>query len=240
MYRNRYTRGRIIGHGAYSVVYEGTQITTGRLVAIKSIPKAEGWLEAAAQRDGVVREIAVLRRLTGHPGALSLIDLSEGPGHYHLVTELCTGGELFDQIIGRGHFDERAAADLARALLSFIAFCHARGVVHRDLKPENIMLAHGGEGAAVKIVDYGTSAFCLPNERLHEKLGTPYYVAPEVLLKDYGCAADVWSAGVITYILLCGCPPFGGRSDERILSKVARGSYSFAGRAAGLSPARPL
>ncbi|KAI8464717.1 MAG: kinase-like domain-containing protein [Monoraphidium minutum] len=226
---DRYKLLRIVGHGAYSRVHEAVQAGTERRVAVKVMTKLDGE-EGDAQREAVVREVAIMRRLSGHPAALELIEVGHTPSAYYLATELCSGGELFDQIIGRGHFTERAAADLARSLLEFVAYAASRGMVHRDLKPENIMLTARGEGGALKVVDYGTSEFCGPGERLHQKFGTPYYVAPEVLKRDYGCAADVWSLGVVVYILLCGYPPFGGKSDDRILARVARGSYSFAAK----------
>jgi calcium-dependent protein kinase len=119
----------------------------------------------------VLREIAIMRELDGHPATTRLLGAAESPTAYYLVMELCTGGELFDQIIKRGHFSEASAAALARALLSWVAFAHERHVVHRDLKPENILLSRGGEGGALKVIDYGTSEFCMPGQKLHEKYG---------------------------------------------------------------------
>ena len=115
-----------------------------------------------------------------------------------------------------------------RKLLDFIAFAHSKHIIHRDLKPENILLTDKSPEAQLKVVDFGTSDFCKDHQWLTQKFGTPYYVAPEVLHKHYNKAADVWSAGVILYILLSGFPPFGGKSDSRILQKVQQGSYSFA------------
>lgn len=102
-----------------------------------------------------------------------------------------------------------------RCLLDFIGFAHSKGIMHRDLKPENILLSSKEPDAQIRVIDFGTSEFCEEGQRLHQKFGTPYYVAPEVLHRDYCKAADIWSLGVIMYILLCGYPPFGGKADAK-------------------------
>lgn len=220
---------KIIGHGAYAKVYEARQVPSGRAVAVKMVSKLEGE-EGVAQRQAVIREIAIMRHLEGHPAMAALLEAFESRGSYYLAMELCTGGELFDQIISGGHLSERAAAGLTRSLLGFVAFAHSRGVMHRDLKPENIMISDSSGSGALKVIDFGTSEFCTEGMRLSQKFGTPYYVAPEVLQRDYDSRADIWSVGVILYILLCGYPPFGGKTDDRVLQKVQRGSYSFAAK----------
>ena len=112
-------------------------------------------------------------------------------------------------------------------MLSCINYCHGKNIVHRDLKPENILLEQNKEFDQIKIIDFGTSLVYDPNRNLDEKLGTPYYIAPEVLNKNYNEKCDIWSAGVITYILLSGMPPFNGQSDQEIMKKVREGSFSF-------------
>lgn len=126
----------------------------------------------------------------------------------HLVMELCSGGELFDRIIQKGHYSERAAAQLIKTIVGVVEACHSLGVMHRDLKPENFLFASTAEDAPLKATDFGLSIFYKPGTKFSDLVGSPYYVAPEVLLKCYGPESDIWSAGVILYILLCGVPPF--------------------------------
>jgi len=118
---------------------------------------------------------------------------------------------------------------LIKQVLSCINYCHANNIVHRDLKPENILLEANKEFDQIKIIDFGTSLVYDPNKKLDEKLGTPYYIAPEVLNKNYGAKCDIWSLGVISYILLCGAPPFSGATDNDIMKAVRAGKVSFAG-----------
>lgn len=116
---------------------------------------------------------------------------------------------------------------LIKQVLSCINYCHSNHIVHRDLKPENILLEQNKEFDQIKIIDFGTSLVFDENKKLDEKLGTPYYIAPEVLAKNYGAKCDIWSCGVITYIVLSGIPPFNGASDQEIMKKVKLGKFSF-------------
>ena len=156
-----------------------------------------------------------------------MYEFFEDEKRYYLVTEICKGGELFDEILQRGKFSERDGAVLMKQVLSCINYCHQNNIVHRDLKPENILLEQNKEFDAIKIIDFGTSLVYDPNKNLDEKLGTPYYIAPEVLNKNYNSKCDIWSCGVISYILLSGMPPFNGQSDQEIMKKVRAGSFSF-------------
>jgi len=113
-------------------------------------------------------------------------------------------------------------------VLGCINYCHSNKIVHRDLKPENILLEQNKEFDQIKIIDFGTSLVFDENKKLDEKLGTPYYIAPEVLAKNYGSKCDIWSCGVITYITLSGIPPFNGASDQEIMKKVKSAKVSFA------------
>nr|CAD1841588.1 unnamed protein product [Ananas comosus var. bracteatus] len=145
----------------------------------------------------------------------------------HLVMELCAGGELFDRIVQKGHYTERKAAQLARVIVGVVEACHSLGVMHRDLKPENFLFADHSEEAPLKTIDFGLSVFFRPGEVFTDVVGSPYYVAPEVLRKKYGPEADVWSAGVIIYILLCGVPPFWAESEQGIFEEVLHGKLDF-------------
>lgn len=223
-----YTLSKLIGHGAFAKVsiceHNQTKVSYAAKVVQKNAEEAE------KQRDGIIKEIAIMRTLQEHPNTVKLVDVFDQHDQYVLVMELCSGGELFDQIISKGHFSEKDAAEKMQCLLDFIAFAHSKNIIHRDLKPENILLSDKTPSAALKVIDFGTSDFCLPGQHLQHKFGTPYYVAPEVLKKHYDKSADIWSAGVIMYILLCGYPPFGGKTDAKILQRVEKGMYSFDGR----------
>ncbi|EOY32687.1 Calcium-dependent protein kinase 19 isoform 2, partial [Theobroma cacao] len=141
--------------------------------------------------------------------------------------ELCEGGELFDRIVARGHYTERAAAGVMRTIVEVVQMCHKHGVMHRDLKPENFLFANKKETAPLKAIDFGLSVFFKPGERFNEIVGSPYYMAPEVLKRNYGPEVDVWSAGVILYILLCGVPPFWAETEQGVAQAIIRSVIDF-------------
>ena len=144
---------------------------------------------------------------------------------YFIITELWTGGELFDQIIKRPHYSERDAAIVMKQVLSAVSYWHNLNIVHRDLKPENLLLDSDSAGATIKVIDFGTSQKYDPEKKMNQTYGTPYYIAPEILAGEYNEKWDVWSWGVILYILLSGRPPFDGQTDDEILENVAKGIY---------------
>ncbi|OEL31427.1 Calcium-dependent protein kinase 32 [Dichanthelium oligosanthes] len=187
---------------------------------------------AAAHAADVQREVAIMRRMSARGGA-AVVRLREaccddaGGGAVHLVMELCEGGELFDRIVARGHYSERAAANIFRTIVDVVQLCHSNGVIHRDLKPENFLFANKSEDSPLKVIDFGLSVFFNPGDRFTEVVGSAYYMAPEVLKRSYGPEVDVWSAGVILYILLCGVPPFWGDNDEKIAQAILRGGIDF-------------
>ncbi len=145
-----------------------------------------------------------------------------------MVTEYVDGGELFDEIQRRKAFSEEMAADIISQLLSAIVYCHERKIVHRDLKPENILIDSVTDSKIViKVIDFGTAETFTPTSKLRSTMGTPYYIAPEVLMKSYNEKCDVWSCGVILYILLSGTPPFNGATDEDIMRAVKKTKFSY-------------
>ncbi len=163
-------------------------------------------------------EIDILKNLD-HPNILRLYEVFEDKKFIYLVTEFCEAGELFDEIVKRQRFDERDAAIIIKQLLSAIAYCHSKSVCHRDLKPENILIDNK-ETLSIKLIDFGTSQKFDTEEKMELILGTAYYIAPEVLKGEYDEKCDVWSIGVILYILLSGEPPFPGSNDKEILKHV--------------------
>lgn len=141
--------------------------------------------------------------------------------------EVCSGGELFDRIIAKGHYSEQDAAHLIKQMLRVVAECHLNGVIHRDLKPENFLFESEDDRSPIKATDFGLSEFFKPETVFTEVVGSPYYVAPEVLRRNYGPPADVWSIGVIMYILLCGQPPFWGPTETQIFNEILRSKYDL-------------
>lgn len=170
-------------------------------------------------------EIDILKNLT-HPNILRLFEVFEDKKNIYLVTEYCQGGELFDEIINRGKFEEKDAANIIKQVLSAISYCHNQNVCHRDLKPENILIDDKDRNT-IKLIDFGTSQVFGGDEKMQLVLGTAYYIAPEVLEGNYDEKCDIWSIGVILYILLSGTPPFPGANDEEIMAKVKKGKLTF-------------
>ncbi|XP_076953791.1 calcium-dependent protein kinase 26-like isoform X2 [Bidens hawaiensis] len=220
-----YNLGPKLGHGQFGTTFLCTEKTTGKQFACKSIAKRK--LLTEEDVEDVRREIEIMHHLSGHPNVVSIQGAYEDSVAVHLVMELCFGGELFDRITKKGHYSERKAADLIRTIVGVIEACHSLGVMHRDLKPENFLFVDEDEDSPLKTIDFGLSVFFKPGETFSDVVGSPYYVAPEVLLKNYGLEADIWSAGVILYILLCGVPPFWGESENEIFEEVLRGKLEF-------------
>ncbi|XP_054786291.1 CDPK-related kinase 5-like isoform X2 [Prosopis cineraria] len=198
----------------------------GQEVAVKVIPKAK--MSTAIAVEDVRREVKILRALTGHNNLVQFYDAFEDQDNVYIVMELCEGGELLDRILSRGgKYSEDDAKAVIIQILNVVAFCHLQGVVHRDLKPENFLYVSKDENAELKAIDFGLSDFVKPDERLNDIVGSAYYVAPEVLHRSYGTEADVWSVGVIAYILLCGSRPFWARTESGIFKAVLKADPSF-------------
>ncbi|RYR16078.1 hypothetical protein Ahy_B04g073053 isoform I [Arachis hypogaea] len=222
---DRYLVDRELGRGEFGVTYLCIDRETRELLACKSISKRK--LRTAVDVEDVRREVAIMRHLPRSPSIVSLREACEDDNAVHLVMELCEGGELFDRIVARGHYTERAAAAVARTIVEVVQLCHKHGVIHRDLKPENFLFANKKENSPLKAIDFGLSIFFKPGERFSEIVGSPYYMAPEVLKRNYGPEIDIWSAGVILYILLCGVPPFWAESEQGVAQAILRGLIDF-------------
>jgi len=220
---NYYKVGKTLGEGAYGKVYYVQHRTTGMVRAMKAIKKKSVLKE---EQEKLFSEVSILKDLD-HPHIVKLYELYQDDNYYYLITEFCTGGELFDRIQAMHSFTEKIAADYMKQILSAVVYCHDKSIVHRDLKPENLLLDSKGLDARLKVIDFGTSRRFNVGTKMTQKFGTAYYIAPEVLGKYYDEKCDVWSCGVILYILLCGYPPFGGANDKEILNKVKVGKYRF-------------
>jgi len=175
----------------------------------------------------VRREISILYHLGGHENIVKCVGAFEGQRHVYIVMELLCGGELFDRIVERGKYSEKDAADCFKTIVQTIQHCHELGVVHRDLKPENFVLKTKEYDSKICAIDFGLSAFFREDQVFHEIVGSAYYVAPEVLRRSYGKESDVWSCGVILYILLSGVPPFWATTENGIFDAVLKGEYDL-------------
>ncbi|KAI4348703.1 hypothetical protein L6164_009394 [Bauhinia variegata] len=221
----RYELGRELGRGEFGITYLCTDKETREIFACKSISKKK--LRTAVDIEDVRREVEIMKHLPKHQNIVTLKDTYEDDSAVHIVMELCEGGELFDRIVARGHYTERAAAVVTRTIVEVVQMCHQHGVMHRDLKPENFLFGNKKETATLKAIDFGLSVFFKPGERFNEIVGSPYYMAPEVLKRNYGQEVDIWSAGVILYILLCGVPPFWAETEQGVAQAIIRSVIDF-------------
>lgn len=178
----------------------------------------------------IKNEINIMK-VVDHPNIVKLYEFFEDDENFYIIQEFCSGGQLFEAILKKKTFSENEAADIMTQLLSAIAHCHQRKIVHRDVKPENLLIDKmdhvDQEKLIVKVIDFGISTHFTPDQKLTLSIGTPYYVAPEVIEGQYNEKCDVWSCGVILYILLCGYPPFYGRDANSIYNKILKGEFSF-------------
>ncbi|CAN8245177.1 unnamed protein product [Cochlearia groenlandica] len=224
--KEKYNLGRELGRGQFGITYLCTEISSGKNFACKSILKRK--LTRTKDREDVRREIQIMQYLSGQPNIVEIKGAYEDRQSVHLVMELCEGGELFDKISKRGHYSEKAAAEIIRCVVKVVQICHFMGVIHRDLKPENFLLSGKDEASSMlKATDFGVSIFIEEGKVYEDIVGSAYYVAPEVLKRNYGKAIDIWSAGVILYILLCGTPPFWAETDKGIFEEIMRGEIDF-------------
>ncbi|CDW88681.1 protein kinase domain containing protein [Stylonychia lemnae] len=213
----------LLGKGGFGEVKKVMHKLTGQMRAMKIIKKdaAEEYLQ------NLNNEIKILKVLD-HPNIVKLYEIYQDQKNIYLITEYLEGGELFDLILKTKHFNENIAAKIMKQLLSAVAYCHNKNIVHRDLKPENLLLCKP-DSFDVKVIDFGLSRTFTPEKNMYSKMGTPFYIAPEVLKKKYNEKCDVWSCGVILYILLCGNPPFNGKNDQAIFDSISLGFVSFQG-----------
>lgn len=168
-----------------------------------------------------------MHHLTGHENIVELKELYEDKSAVYIVMEFCEGGELFEGIVKRGFYSEKCAAKIFRQVMKVVCDCHCLGVMHRDLKPENFLFSTADESSVLKAIDFGLSTFFKPGDVFDELVGSAYYVAPEVLKKQYGPKADIWSAGVILYILLTGVPPFSAGSEKETFAAILQGDIDY-------------
>ncbi|KAM7498883.1 hypothetical protein LguiA_023297 [Lonicera macranthoides] len=223
--KQHYTLGKELGRGQFGVTYLCTEISTRQQYACKSISKRK--LITKSDKEDMKREIQIMQHLSGQANIVEFKGAYEDKQTVHLVMELCAGGELFDRIIAKGHYSERAAASICRSIVNVVHICHFMGVMHRDLKPENFLLSDRSENALLKATDFGLSVFIEEGKVYRDIVGSAYYVAPEVLLRRYGKEIDIWSAGIMLYILLSGVPPFWAETEKGIFDAILKGDIDF-------------
>ncbi|KAA8522337.1 hypothetical protein F0562_013302 [Nyssa sinensis] len=224
-FKDRYVLGEQLGWGQFGIIRACSDKLTGEVFACKSIAKDR--LVTLDDVCSIKLEIEIMTKLSGHPNVVDLKAVYEEEDFVHLVMELCAGGELFHRLEKHGRFCEYEARDLFRHLMQVVMYCHDKGIVHRDLKPENILLSTKSFSSPIKLADFGLATYIKPGKNLHGTVGSPFYIAPEVLAGGYNQAADVWSAGVILYILLSGTPPFWGKTKSKIFDAVRAAELRF-------------
>lgn len=214
-----------LGTGAFSTVREGYHRSSESIsYAVKCVNRRKLSEEDEA---ALLDEVAILKEMK-HMHIIRLYDFFNEPNTYYLVMERMSGGELFDRIVAKAYYSEKEARDVCKTVLEAIGYCHKNHVAHRDLKPENLLLLSTEDDSTVKIADFGFAKKVYAPQSLTTQCGTPGYVAPEILEGiPYDTRADMWSVGVILYILLGGYPPFIENNQRDLFRKIRRGEYEF-------------
>ncbi|CAG9333526.1 unnamed protein product [Blepharisma stoltei] len=222
-FSNVYQSGRTLGKGAFGEVRFCTHKKTSARRAVKIFKKSDFFEENYMQR--LLGEIEILKFLD-HPNIIRAYEFFEDSEEFYIVMEHCRGGELFEALVKWKRFKESDAAMIMKQLFSCLSYMHSKNIAHRDLKLENILFDEKSEGLGIKLIDFGAAGYFSKNQELTGSFGTPYYIAPEVLVGGYTEKCDLWSAGVIMYILLTGKPPFDGTTEEEILNSIKQMKYN--------------
>mmetsp|Transcript_5076 Transcript_5076/g.11879 ORF Transcript_5076/g.11879 Transcript_5076/m.11879 type:complete len:508 (-) Transcript_5076:324-1847(-) len=212
-----------LGEGGYGVVVMATNKATGAIRAVKKISK-----KRVRNLKGLRQEIEVMK-MTDHPNIVKLYETYEDSARIYLVMECCEGGELFDKVLDAKRFDERQTAICMRQLLRATRYLHDMQMVHRDIKPENLIFVKKKpvDRTPMKLIDFGLAQKVDPGTVLTSQKGSQYYIAPEVLKRSYGLECDLWSCGVVMFILLSGYPPFYGPDEESTYVEIRKGNLKF-------------
>ena len=225
-----------LGSGTFSDVFLCRHTPTETLRALKVLYKAS---LSKQQKDStmLLMETQILRQLD-HPNILKCYEIFEDKSKYYLALEYCPRGDLYEKILDMKGFDESKASRIIFQILSGIAHCHEKGIIHRDLKPENIFLVESGNEITIKIGDFGSACIVKDCITTNGFFGSSYYIAPEVLTGSYGCKSDIWSIGIMMYIILTGSPPYKGRNNKAILYEINKHPFQLTSEnSASLSPA---
>ena len=224
--RKEYRFKNQLGGGQFGTVRRGYRISEKnkkmKFFAIKSIPMKN----LSCNINDFIKEVDIISTLD-HPNIIKFYETFHDDYFFHIVMELCKGKEIIHQMGNYGFIEEKKVTYIIFKVLLAIAHCHNRGVTHRDLKPENILFDSMKKDAEIKILDFGLSRKYDKEQKMHSILGTPYYVAPEVLKGEYDEKCDIWSIGAMTYLMLCGEPPFNGNSNNEIFKKIVKENIKF-------------
>ena len=222
---DKYDVVKEIGSGGFSRCLLVKNKITKAQFACKELQK-----KSLSDYEGLMREVNLMIKLD-HPNIIKLYEYYENEKSIYLIMELCTGGELFDRIVDNTEngiqYTEKQAANLFRQMMDAINYCHKNGIVHRDLKPENLLFLNKDQNSPIKVIDFGMSKRFDHKTYMNEKVGTAYYISPEVLQGKYDEKCDIWSAGVILYIIICGYPCFNGEDDDEIFAAIQKGKIAF-------------
>ena len=220
-----YIREKTLGNGSYGTVYLVKHKQLHRYFAMKVIRKSH---KNKSEEDSLMNEINILRKMD-HPNILKMTDFYNQKKEYDIITEYCQEGELFNEIKTYAPFNETITGYYMKQILKAVCYCHGMNIVHRDLKPENILIVKRMKNGChpIKIIDFGTAKIFSKEKKETLLIGSAYYIAPEVLDRNYTEKCDLWSCGVIMYILLTGRPPFGGNTDMEIMQKIKSGKYDL-------------
>mmetsp|Transcript_24853 Transcript_24853/g.55829 ORF Transcript_24853/g.55829 Transcript_24853/m.55829 type:complete len:353 (+) Transcript_24853:203-1261(+) len=219
----QYKFGRTLGSGTFATVKQATCLADQTKWAVKVIKKSA---LTAEDEESLKMEIQILH-LTHHPNIVAVKEVFYSKQYVYLVMDIMTGGELFDRIVNKDHYTENEAKQALREITIAIQYCHDKNIVHRDLKPENLLLASRDDDSDIKVADFGFAIYA-EGYSITSQCGTPGYIAPEILKsKPYGKPADMWSFGVILYILLGGYPPFHDDNQRTLFRKICKGDYTF-------------
>ncbi len=227
---DKYEVVKLLGTGTFGKVAEVRNKISKQIFACKEIAK-----KRIVDINKLKTEIAIMIK-ADHPNIIKLYEIYQDNFHIDLIMEECKGGELFERIIRNiekhKNYSEKTAAKIFKQLISAIAYCHSQGICHRDLKPENILFLSEEEDSPIKVIDFGLSKIFgaynnIINNEMTSFVGTAYYVSPEVLQGKYNEKCDIWSAGVILYIMLNGEPPFNGSNDNEIYRCISQMKFSF-------------
>ena len=220
-----YEIGDVLGEGAFGCVRKGVQLNTGHEAAIKTILKTQ---VRRTDDTNAIMEVEILRKLD-HPNIVKIIEVIEDPRNFNIITELCTGGELFAKLVKLKSLSESTVSTYMNQLISGLSFCHEHQVLHRDLKPENILLQNDREDSPIKIIDFGVSGLNQSKSDLNiPQFTSIFYKAPEQFSGICTDKSDMWSLGVIIYVMLSGYLPFKGKNDEQMAESIKYSEPSFA------------
>ncbi|OMJ94562.1 hypothetical protein SteCoe_2206 [Stentor coeruleus] len=213
----------IIGEGAYGCVRRVVHKATGVEKAMKTIMKS---FVKLSEVKNMLLEVDILRKLD-HPNIIKITEVIQDNRCYHIVTELFYGGELFDKIVELKNFKEKQAARYMHQIISAVSYCHSHGVLHRDLKPENLLLVDESKNSPLKVIDFGISRLTSNSFSPARRYGQPHYTAPEVFNNMFTEKSDLWSCGVILYVMLCGYLPFLGSKESDTIRQIANREIDF-------------